>query len=232
MTSPQTILAMLNDADDAARDTIARSIDTGLLDQWLSSRNWKIRNDAVKIIGELKLRDYTGVLIEMLTDRKPAKLIDRIFGGDFYQVGFIRRNAATALGKIGEPGKTVETALLTALNDPYWEVRTAAIKACAMIFTEGVPDALMRALAAKLDDRVFDVVAAAVRAANNRGAGKDILPRLRKLYDHPNSLVKLAVISTIRGLFERGVITDRKALESELRNIFVPGSYQMNANSM
>ncbi len=63
----------------------------------LSHKPWQERNLGVKLIGFTQHREKIPTLLKMLCDRTPVSRIKRFFGGDFQQVGFIRRNIVQAL---------------------------------------------------------------------------------------------------------------------------------------
>ena len=52
-----------------------------------------------------------------LSARTPATRLRRLLGGDFFQVGFIRRNALTSLARIDRHTPNLESALATADTD-------------------------------------------------------------------------------------------------------------------
>jgi len=228
---PETIIQQIKNADSDGRITIADSLSDDLITSWLSEDNWKVRNAAVKIIGELKLTTYTDTLIKFITDRTPAKFIDRLLGGDYYQVGFIRRNAAHALGCVGKPSPELTTALLIAINDKYWEVRAAAIEAFQKLYSEEPSGEIVQALLKALQDRKFEVVAQAVYALGALSPNEAVIRHFQKLYDHPNILVKTAIIGALKTLLKRGIVTDEKKVNDELNNIFIPGKYTFNLNN-
>jgi hypothetical protein len=64
----------------------------------------------VKLVGLPSREAVAGVAL--LKDRWPAPWHKRLFGGDFVQVGFIRRNALTAIAKIGGSRPTSRTCWL------------------------------------------------------------------------------------------------------------------------
>ena len=95
----------------------------------LASESWERRNVGVKLLGLLKARDQEPLLLALLADRRPVSFVKRLLGGDYVQVGFIRRNIITAFGRIGDPSPEVESALLSAFDDPELHLlaaRTAA----------------------------------------------------------------------------------------------------------
>ncbi len=78
----------------------------------LVSAEWERRNLGVKLLGLLHARDKAPLLLALFNDRRPASLLKRMVGGDFVQVGFIRRNIVTALGRLGDASPEVQAALL------------------------------------------------------------------------------------------------------------------------
>ena len=84
---------------------------------------WQDRNVGVKLMGLTQYREKTPALLHMLADRTPASWSNRLFGGDFEQVGFIRRNIVRSLQVINCFNADIEKHLLAALEDPYFEVR-------------------------------------------------------------------------------------------------------------
>ncbi|MFC1806203.1 HEAT repeat domain-containing protein [Planctomycetota bacterium] len=90
------------------------------IDRWLRSSAWEVRNAALKLIAHLRDESRYPLLIAKLTDRR--------------EVGIVRRNAAEAIARVGLDTAAARTALRTALGDPYWEVRTEAGRALAVLF--------------------------------------------------------------------------------------------------
>ena len=78
----------------------------------LSDSNWEIRNIGVKAAGLVQYQPAVARLIEILSD--------------FGERGFVRRNAAAALGSYENLQKITQPALIQALSDPYYEVRVHA----------------------------------------------------------------------------------------------------------
>lgn len=78
----------------------------------LNHSDWQIKNIAVKLVGECHLEQYAETVADCLDVGK--------------NVGFIRRNAITSLRQLGLVNPTVKQAVIAALDDPYWEVRTEA----------------------------------------------------------------------------------------------------------
>jgi len=82
-------------------------------------------------MGLLQAKERTPALLSLFNDRKRVSLLKRLLGGDFEQVGFIRRNVIIALVRLNELSADVERALLAGLHDPYYEVRAESAHAAA-----------------------------------------------------------------------------------------------------
>lgn len=229
MKTPEEIVIALKSSgnDTAKREEIAGTLTGEQIKSWLENSNWKIRNWAVKIIDELRLSEYTENLIAMISDRTPAKFIDRVLGGDYYQVGFIRRNATTALGNIGSPSPEVSSVLIAALQDRYWEVRAKALSAIRKLYTKKAPEELMKAVVTSVKDKKFEVTARAIYTLGELSVGEDVVLHLRSSYNHPNIIVKTVAVEALKKLYDRGVLSDRDKLSKELENIFIPGRYTL-----
>jgi len=107
------------------------------LDAWLASPAWELRNAAVKLIARFRDEGRYLRLLGALADRSEA--------------GIVRRNAAEAIAQLGLRTVLARTALVRALGDPYWEVRSEAAAGLAALFTpaEDLEAALLQALFAR-----------------------------------------------------------------------------------
>ena len=231
MNNPQSIYYDIQKSGPESLQSISHSIDNEDLTRWLNDPNWKIRNIGIKIIHSLERDNMVGKLIELLTDRRPVSFLDRIMGGDFYQVGFIRRNAAAAIGDLAAPSPEIAAALHKALEDPYWEVRVEAVKACRKLFTEDMPDELHKSIESLLHDSKFEVVAEAITYLGEISEDSAVIDLFRSIYDHPNYYVKIALINALKRLHKRMIIAERSDLIKELNDIFIPGFYLQDRNN-
>jgi len=171
----------------------------------LVSPDWEQRNRGVKLIGLLTARDKTPLLLALLRDRRPASFFKRMLGGDYEQVGFIRRNILTALARLGEATPDVEAAVVAAFDDPYFEVRaeaarTAAALAGRLADRRGIVQGLQRLLS----DRWLEVAGAAAQALGVVGTSDDALPALLALKDARYWRVRAAALEGLLSLVERG----------------------------
>lgn len=189
---------------------------------YLSHEDWKIRNVGVKLVGLIGYREMLPTLLDMLRDRTPDTPLRRLFGGDFRQVGFIRRNIVKTVGDLGLYSPEVAGALMEALTDPYYEARAGSAATFRRLSTqvEADPD-VERGLLRCLQDRSFEVVIEATLALGQVGGAGATGPVLG-LYTHRNWRVREAALQTTHALIERGVLCDADAVESALNNLLIP----------
>lgn len=183
----------------------------------LVHEDWEARNLGAKLLGLLGAADKVPLLLALLRDRTPAPLLQRLLGGDFAQVGFVRRNAFTALGRLGVVDAGVEEALLAGLADPYWEVRAEAARTAARFAGRlSRHDDVVAALVKRLSDRNLDAAAAAAEALGALGGEDDALPALLALADYRYWKVRAAALRGILALVERGQARGTERLKEAL----------------
>jgi UDP-N-acetylglucosamine--N-acetylmuramyl-(pentapeptide) pyrophosphoryl-undecaprenol N-acetylglucosamine transferase len=188
----------------------------------LASAAWERRNLGVKLVGLLKARDEVRLLLALLGDKRPAPLIKRMVGGDYVQVGFIRRNIITALGRIGESSPEIEAVLLAAFDDPYFEVRAEAARVSARLSASLNNRALLVAgLRRLLSDRWLEVAGAAAQALGKVGTVADALPALVGLKDERFWRLRAAALEGLLSLVERGESGDPTALMAALNGFIL-----------
>lgn len=183
----------------------------------LVADDWEARNRGVKLLGLLGATEKVPLILALLADRTPAPLLHRLLGGDFAQVGFVRRNAFAALARLGVVDGAVEQALLDGLSDPYWEVRSEAARAAARLAGRlGRRAEVVTALVKGLSDRNLEAAASAAEALGALGTEADALPALLALADYRFWKVRAAALRGILALVERGELRERARLEQAL----------------
>ena len=186
----------------------------------LASASWEARNTAVKLIGLLQAREKLHLVVALLEDRRPAAWYKRLFGGDFEQVGFIRRNALTAIARLGVMPSEVEDVLMAALTDPYYEARAEAARTIATLegtLSDPARTRLTAGLIARLHDPWLEVAATAAEALGRAGGSNDALPALLALQRYRYWMVRAAGLRGLLFLIERGRAGDLATLEQQVR---------------
>jgi UDP-N-acetylglucosamine--N-acetylmuramyl-(pentapeptide) pyrophosphoryl-undecaprenol N-acetylglucosamine transferase len=183
----------------------------------LARRAWEQRNLGVKLIGLLHARDKLPLLLTLLHDKRPAPWYKRVLGGDYVQVGFIRRNVLTAIGRLGVVTPEVEQALLDAFRDPYFEARAEAVRTASRL-AERLSDrgAIVQGLRPLLNDRWLEVAATAATALGRIGSARDALPALLSLKDAQYWVVRAAALEGLLELLERGEAGETGELRASL----------------
>lgn len=179
--------------------------------------SWQERNLGVKLLGLLGARDKIPALLTLFNDRTPASMPRRILGGDFEQVGFIRRNVIIALVRLNEISLEVENALLRGFKDPYYEVRGEAARAAGFFGPRLASSGqFISGLFELLTDPKLDVAVAAAEALGKLGSEHDALPALLGMWDSRLWRMRAAVLRGILYLLDRGVVSNLDMLESQV----------------
>jgi UDP-N-acetylglucosamine--N-acetylmuramyl-(pentapeptide) pyrophosphoryl-undecaprenol N-acetylglucosamine transferase len=183
----------------------------------LSHKAWQDVNLGVKLIGFTQYHEKIPTLLHMLADRTPAAPIKRFFGGDFKQVGFIRRNIVQALQVLNRLDSEVERHLLLAIEDPYFEVRTQACLAAAHFgpLLAG-KEIWLEALFKRLSETCFEVVIEAAKAIGEIGTDERGLQALLRMKESRYWQVRNASLQGIHRLLERRVVTPSPQFLSEI----------------
>lgn len=183
----------------------------------LSHKEWEDRNLGVKLIGLTRYREKIPTLLEMLADRTPVKRVRRLFGGDFEQVGFIRRNIVQALRVLDHFDPDVERGLFAALGDRYFEVRAQACRTAAHFgrFIEGNRDWL-NALLERMADPCFEVVIEAAKAIGETGSAGKAAEALLAIKEAHYWQVRNAALYALKRMIERGALEPSPDLLAEM----------------
>jgi UDP-N-acetylglucosamine--N-acetylmuramyl-(pentapeptide) pyrophosphoryl-undecaprenol N-acetylglucosamine transferase len=173
----------------------------------LSHPAWQDRNLGVKLVGLTRYREKISTLLHMLVDRTPVSWVKRRLGGDFVQVGFIRRNIAQALRVLDVINNEVEQHLLVAIEDPYYEVRAQVCRTAAHFSASlAGKEVWLSALLKRLQDESFEVLVEAARAVGELGVDGRALDALLDLRNAFRWQVRDAALQGVKRLLERRII--------------------------
>ena len=175
----------------------------------LTSPDWTRRNIGVKLIGLLKDKSKINHLLALIADRTPTGALKRFCGGDYVQVGFIRRNAVTSLRIIGLNPPEVEDTLALAMTDNYFEVRSEATRTIgAFAHHLNDPDRMEALLIEGLTDKSFEVIREACRALGRVGLGERAATALLGLQLHRYWQVRQEAMTSLARMVKRGAAPD------------------------
>jgi UDP-N-acetylglucosamine--N-acetylmuramyl-(pentapeptide) pyrophosphoryl-undecaprenol N-acetylglucosamine transferase len=194
-------------------------------DQLLCSPRWQDRNIGVKLVGLIGYRRQLPKVLHAVTDRTPAPWHQRLLGGDFQEVGFIRRNALQAVWRIRVYDADVREALIRALCDPYFEVRSWAARAIVRLSDSISQDAEIEHMLRKnLRDRWFEVVVSSLEALGRITKDPNILSDLVPLLANKNWKVRQAAVRCLMRLLEADVVQLPPEAEEWMPKIPMKGS--------
>jgi UDP-N-acetylglucosamine--N-acetylmuramyl-(pentapeptide) pyrophosphoryl-undecaprenol N-acetylglucosamine transferase len=173
----------------------------------LAHSHWTMRNEGIKLIALTRHSEQLDLVLYMLTDRTPAAKLHRMLGGDFQQVGFVRRNAVSALSFLGVVNSAVRDAIVSALDDPYYEVRSAALKLIRSLTENGhsfMDDLrLVDRVHALTSDRNLEVHWEALHTFGFVGAPEDVLNVNRDYAVAGNTPLREGVLRSYHALLDR-----------------------------
>jgi UDP-N-acetylglucosamine--N-acetylmuramyl-(pentapeptide) pyrophosphoryl-undecaprenol N-acetylglucosamine transferase len=176
-------------------------------------QDWKMKNMGVKLAGILKLNGARERLLELATSREKAGCLERLAGGDFKEVGFVRRNSFVSLTKLDAWDGSFEKAALTGLDDPYYEVRIEALKmARANAGKLKERGKFLSAADRLLRDRQFEVAKESVLLIGEIGEEAQF-SLLADLSEHFFWQVREAALFALKRMIERKVPCDRAGLK-------------------
>ena len=190
-------------------------------DGYLVSSNWRVRNDGVKLVGILKHSRRRDLLLDLASDRSPAPFFKKLIGGDFRQVGFIRRNALIALGSIGIWDDRLRDLLVSVLRkDPYYETHSSAAGVILELRDKiGSCEKLTRALENNLEHRSLEVRWSCLEALGAVTPEPKLLDDLERFLFHQNWRIRQALALAVGHLMERGMVRPGDPLLKQIENI-------------
>jgi UDP-N-acetylglucosamine--N-acetylmuramyl-(pentapeptide) pyrophosphoryl-undecaprenol N-acetylglucosamine transferase len=188
----------------------------------LSRKAWQERNLGVKLIGLTQHREKIPTLLKMLCDRTPVSRVKRFFGGDFQQVGFIRRNIVQTLEIMDRFDPDVEKHLLAALEDPYFEVRAQTCR-CAAHFGQFLAgkSSWINGIVDRIEDDCFEVVIEAVKALGETGTDREAAESLLSMNESHYWQVRNAALYGLKRMIERGVLEPSEELLSKVSSFML-----------
>ncbi|MBN2289153.1 MAG: hypothetical protein JXQ83_07455, partial [Candidatus Glassbacteria bacterium] len=190
-------------------------------DGYLVSGSWRVRNNGVKLVGILRYGQRRDLLLSLVADRSPAPLIKRLLGADFRQVGFIRRNALVALGRLELWDDRLGEVLAGVLqNDPYFESRSAAAGVILALRAKiGASPELARALEKNLGHRSPEVRWKSLEALGAVTPDPKLTANLDRFLFHPNWRIRQALAMAVGHLVERGLVHPGDPLIRQVESI-------------
>ena len=199
----------------------------------IESGAWRIRNEAVKLLGLALHPDAGELLPAILRDRSPAPLLHRMLGGDYFHCGFERRNAVSSMALLGSWNDSTTELAIRCLRDPYYEVlsaccrwiETALTGRCICEGGAGVirsSDDLVGSVTALTGHGRIEVRCAAWRAAGAIAPAETVLAMAEGVLADPRVMVREALLDSFGLLLDRyGALEVREEMESCLNRLLL-----------
>lgn len=191
------------------------------VDGYLRSGAWAIRNEGIKLVGLLGYTDRLPLLLAILRDRTPALWLQRMFGGDCRQVGFIRRNAVNSIRQLNVYTPEVRALLMDLMRDRYFEVRSATARTVGA-FSDRIDqdNEMVHGIRRLIADPALEVAVEAIKTIGQIGDASDIAG-LRAFHMHPNWLLRDAVLRAITDLVRRNQVSDLTGLRDDIHRMMI-----------
>lgn len=192
----------------------------------LGNGRWEVQNEGIKLSALCLYDEVLPILLQWIQDRRPTSWLKRKLGGDFQTVGFLRRNATAAIPSFKIWSDEVVDALLFALSDPYWEVRTAATRTLARFPTKNQNyERVLAAIEKTISfEKHYEVLSAAWIAYGYLLDKKPKEILVHRDLIHPNDLVRTALLFSIELLIQKGVQFGTEELKSILDQVLMTTS--------
>lgn len=184
-------------------------------DGYLTSHAWEERNWGVKLAGALRYRERADLLASIVTQqRNNPPWWRRLAGLAHAENDFMRRNAVAALAAIGAWNDDMRDAILCALRDRYFEIRSAGCGLVQAVAASVRDDReIVTLLRGLTDDPRFEVRVAALAALGEIGVGPETVSALLDRFLDANWKVRSAAVGGLRRVAERGALSPQDRVQ-------------------
>jgi len=174
----------------------------------LRSKDWKKRNQGVKLLAFFKIEGAKEKLIKFVNNREKVNRFKRFLGGDFEEVGFIRRNSLLSLKSYDISEKELLDLFLISSDDPYYEVRSSCLtlikEKCSTIKERGHFLLITKKLAT---DKEVEVKEDALSLIGEIG-GEEEVDFLLSFKDNYFWQLRNSALKSLLRMAERGIIKE------------------------
>ncbi|MCK4836581.1 MAG: murein biosynthesis integral membrane protein MurJ [Candidatus Aminicenantes bacterium] len=187
MLSPFQFLNMVSKSPQSFREDYFYKINI-----YISSRQWEIRNVGIKLIGLFQDRTKIDFLINLLKSKNAN--------------GFLKRNALVSLKQINFWDMKLTDLIKELLNDPYYEVRTAAIDYLGTHLTSENYEVFREMIHKKLKRSSLEEKINCIKLIAKIGSTSD-LTVLNQFYLSSNSILREELLQLMINFYKRNLIT-------------------------
>jgi UDP-N-acetylglucosamine--N-acetylmuramyl-(pentapeptide) pyrophosphoryl-undecaprenol N-acetylglucosamine transferase len=178
---------------------------------YFTSALWQRRNYGVKLAGLTYDQARIPFLTRLFNDRRPVRWTKKLLGGDFIQVGFIRRNIIIAYTKIGVFNPEIEADLMLGLQDPYFETVSESAKAVRQFYDKINNKKIFKnELLHLLKNKNQDVLGEVIVSLGLFIESYEEFAVLEKFYFLENWKIRQAVLTALLGLKSKNILADKQ----------------------
>ena len=184
------------------------------IEEFLASPNYLVVNRGIKLVGALRRSDLYPKLIQRFPSFK----------------GFQKRNTLIALARAESFDCSFASLTLSGLNDPYWEVRTAAIRLyirfASAINRLPLATTIHSAIKHRIHRRLepFEVRAEAIRAAVRFMDHADFLTTVRPFLEARQVRLREAVLDAVEAGLDEGLLVEPDEVRRVLQRMLITTS--------
>ncbi len=200
MLSPFSFIEKVSNEPEKYRDDFLYKINL-----YLNSMNWEIRNVGIKLVGIFKDESKIPFLLNLLNSRDSNP--------------FIKRNTINSLKRLGKWNDRIKKIILEKIDDPYFEVRVAAIGFLTEKISSAEYELMKEKIKKSLRKSSIEEKLAYIRLISTAGSLEDI-KILKRFYLSSNSLIREELLKLFLNYFNRGLF-DRERLIFETRNVLL-----------
>ncbi len=187
MLSPFKFLEKVSKNSDTFKDDYLYKINI-----YTSSENWEIRNLGVKLIGMFHDKSKAQYLIDILQSKT--------------ENGFIRRNAVNSLREINIWNVEVKKLLIELLDDPYYEVRVAALNYLTRYSSSRDYGEYKNIIREKFRKSTLEEKLACIKLLAKIG-DREVIEYVKDYYLSSNSLLREEILELIYSFYRRKLLS-------------------------
>ena len=189
---------------------------------------WQVRNNGVKIAGLTADVSKIPFLSKLFNDKTKVNLLYRFLGGDFAQVGFIRRNILIAYRQIDHFDEIILNDIINGLEDKYYEVVVEALSSINHFYdqidVENREKIKIRVEFLLSKSRNFKIITKAILAYGKMIKEYEQFSIFESFYFSENHKIREAILKNILFLKEKGIFLNQDRNKKLLDKILLTSS--------
>ena len=177
------------------------------------SPHWQVRNNGVKIAGLTGDASKITFLSKLYNDKTKVNLLYRFLGGDYAQVGFIRRNILISYKRIDHFNEIVISDIIKGLDDNYYEVIVESLS-CINHFYSNIDDVNRDIIKLKVElllqkSKNFKIISEAILLYGKSIKDYEEFSIFESFYFTENHKIREALLSSILFLKDKNIFNNK-----------------------